>query len=70
MNPVSIMAHVMCFSPNMPINTAAIFCAAPLCAMSLPNIAPKQMIATSEPSMLPSPFSIEPGILSIGSPST
>src|SRR5690349_14333182 len=69
-NPVNISAHVRCFSPNTRMSTMAIFCAAPLLATSLPNIAPMQTMPNNPPRMLPTPFSSTPGTLSMGRPSS
>src|SRR5687767_13033561 len=67
--PVNISAQVRFFSPNTRISTMAIFCAAPLLATSLPNMAPMQTMPIRPPRMLPMPFSSTPGTLSMGSPS-
>ena len=66
---MNISAQVRFFSPNTRISTMAIFCAAPLLATSLPNIAPMQTMPSRPPRMLPMPFSSTPGTLSSGSPS-
>ena len=66
---MNISAQVRCFSPNTRMSTMAIFCAAPLFATSLPNIAPIQTMPSRPPRMLPTPFSSTPGTLSMGRPS-
>ena len=66
---MNISAQVRCFSPNTRMSTMAIFCAAPLLATSLPNIAPMQTMPSKPPRMLPTPFSSTPGTLSMGRPS-
>src|SRR5688572_10335907 len=60
--PVNIRAQVAFFSPKPRMRTMAIFCAAPLLATSLPNIAPIQTMPNNPPS--------RPGILSTGRPSS
>ena len=66
---MNISAQVRFFSPNTRISTMAIFCAAPLLATSLPNIAPMQTMPSNPARMLPMPFSSTPGTLSMGRPS-
>src|SRR5688572_2719641 len=67
--PVNISAQVRFFSPNTRISTMAIFCAAPLLATSLPNMAPMQTMPSNPASRLPMPLSSTPGTLSMGNPS-
>ena len=58
-NPVSMTAHRVFFTPKISIIRVVICCAAPLSATCFPNIAPKPRIITKKPSVFPIPFSIE-----------
>ena len=50
------MPHWMWRMPKMRIMDEVICCAAPLSATSLPSIAPKPRMVTSDPSVLPIPL--------------
>jgi hypothetical protein len=69
MNPVSAMASGIRFAPKSRISDWEMRSAAPLSAMSFPNIAPRMMMMDSGPSMSPMPRSTLLGICSSGRPS-
>jgi hypothetical protein len=69
MNPVSIIAQAMRFSPQAPTSVSAIRWAAPLSTTSLPSIAPHTITIASDPRMSPMPLRTAPGTSASGMPS-
>jgi len=69
MNPVTISAHWIYFSPKTPIITVAIFCAAPLSATSLPSMAPRTITIDKGPRVSPMPLYTDLVIALNGMPS-
>ena len=57
--PVTIRPQLICFSPKSLIKELDICWAAPLAATNFPNMAPKTIMVTKEPSVSPKPFCMD-----------